>query len=77
MCLLKKENLCYFKQVGADVVVVFYDKISQVFRAEDYYLSHLSQCDGKQGVCPDERIGGRNDVTVGKRQSFYTILIMN
>lgn len=51
--------------MGADVVVAFYDKVSRVFRAEDYYLSHLSQCDGKQGVCPDERIGGRNDVTVG------------
>ncbi|XP_055306953.1 protein Skeletor, isoforms B/C isoform X1 [Sitodiplosis mosellana] len=52
------------QMVGADVVVAFYDKVSRVFRAEDYYLSHLSQCDGKQGVCPDERIGGRNDVTV-------------
>lgn len=51
--------------MGADVVVAFYDKVSRVFRAEDYYLSHLSQCDGKQGVCPDERIGGRNDVTFG------------
>lgn len=39
--------------------------MSRVFRAEDYHLSHLSQCDGKHGVCPDERIGGRNDVTVG------------
>lgn len=55
----------FYVQVGADVVVAFYDKVSRVFRAEDYYLSHLSQCDGKQGVCPDERIGGRNDVTVG------------
>lgn len=54
----------FVNQVGADIVVAFYDKISRVFRAEDYYLSHLSQCDGKQGVCPDERIGGRNDVTV-------------
>lgn len=54
------------QQVGADVVVAFYDKVSRVFRAEDYYLSHLSQCDGKQGVCPDERIGGRNDVEVSE-----------
>lgn len=52
-------------KIGADVVVAFYDTVSRVFRAEDYYLSHLSQCDGKHGVCPDERIGGRNDVTVG------------
>lgn len=54
-----------YRQVGADVAVAFYDTVSRVFRAEDYYLSQLSQCDGKQGVCPDERIGGRNDVTVG------------
>lgn len=58
-------------KVGADVVVAFYDKVSRVFRAEDYYLSHLSQCDGKQGVCPDERIGGRNDVTVGAYRIIF------
>lgn len=52
------------QMVGADVVVAYYDTVSRVFRAEDYYLSHLSQCDGKQGVCPDVRIGGRNDVDV-------------
>lgn len=51
---------------GADVVVAFYDNRTRTFRAEDYYMSHLSQCDGKQGVCPDERIGGRNDVMEGK-----------
>lgn len=54
------------QMVGADVVVAFYDTQARVFRAEDYYMSHLAQCDGKQGVCPDERIGGRNDVTFGK-----------
>lgn len=51
---------------GADVVVAFYDNRTRSFRAEDYYMSHLSQCDGKQGVCPDERVGGRNDVIDGK-----------
>ncbi|XP_055587341.1 protein Skeletor, isoforms B/C isoform X2 [Uranotaenia lowii] len=50
------------QMVGADVVVAFYDKNRREFRAEDYYLSALAQCDGKQGVCPDERIGGKNDV---------------
>lgn len=54
------------QMVGGDVVVAFYDKNARVFRAEDYYLSHLSQCDGKQGACPDVRIGGRNDVEVCK-----------
>ena len=36
------------------------------FRAEDYYISALSQCDGKQGACPDERIGGKNDAVLRK-----------
>lgn len=50
----------------ADVTVAFYDTNARVFRAEDYYLSDLSQCDGQQGACPDERIGGRNDIIVCK-----------
>lgn len=49
------------QMVNGDVVVAFYDRSELRFRVEDYYLSHLSQCDGKQGVCPDERIGGKND----------------
>lgn len=52
--------------IGSDVVVAFYDKKQRRFRAEDYYISALSQCDGKHGVCPDERIGGKNDVEFGK-----------
>lgn len=50
------------QMTGGDVVVAFYDARKREFRAEDYYMSHLAQCDGKQGVCPDERIGGKNDV---------------
>ncbi|KAG8222980.1 hypothetical protein J437_LFUL002703 [Ladona fulva] len=59
---------------GGDVVVVFYDKEKASFRAVDYYLSALAQCDGKSGVCPDERLGGRNDVTLvsGERRSGIT-----
>lgn len=49
----------------SDVVVAFYDTNARVFRAEDYFISDLSQCDGQRGVCPDERIGARNDVVVG------------
>lgn len=57
-----------------DVVVAFYDTNARVFRAEDYYLSDLSQCDGQHGACPDERIGGRNDVVVlsGDRKNGVT-----
>lgn len=54
----------------SDVVVAFYDTTARVFRAEDYFLSDLSQCDGQNGACPDERIGARNDVVVCKYFSF-------
>lgn len=47
-----------------DVTVAFYDINARVFRAEDYFLSDLSQCDGQNGACPDERIGGHNDIVV-------------
>ena len=50
----------------SDVVVAFYDTTARVFRAEDYFISDLSQCDGQHGACPDERIGGRNNVVVCK-----------
>lgn len=64
------------QMVGADVVIAFYDRKARVFRAEDYFLSQLAQCDGKQGVCPDERIGGKNDITFlfGERQNGVTTI---
>ncbi|XP_057663015.1 protein Skeletor, isoforms B/C isoform X1 [Diorhabda carinulata] len=62
------------QMVGGDVIVAFYDMETDTFHAEDYYISHTAQCDGKQGVCPDERIGGRNDVTLisGSRDNGIT-----
>lgn len=62
--------------MGADVTVAFYDSESRTFKAIDYYMSHTSQCDGKSGVCPDERIGGHNDVTLlnGKRERGVTTI---
>lgn len=61
-------------QIGGDVTVAFYDTSLRQFRAVDYYMSHTAQCDGKSGVCPDERIGGRNDVRVvsGNRKNGVT-----
>ncbi len=61
---------------GGDVVVAFYDRSKLAFRCEDYYLSHLSQCDGKNGVCPDERIGARNDAILlhGERKKGVTYI---
>ncbi|XP_073818212.1 protein Skeletor, isoforms B/C [Musca autumnalis] len=58
----------------SDVVVAFYDTTARVFRAEDYFITDLSQCDGQNGACPDERIGGRNDVDVlsGDRKNGVT-----
>lgn len=56
------------------MVIAFYDPETFDFQAVDYYMSHTSQCDGKLGVCPDERIGGRNDVTLisGERKNGVT-----
>ncbi|XP_050304285.1 protein Skeletor, isoforms B/C isoform X2 [Anthonomus grandis grandis] len=64
------------QMIGADVTVAYFDKETRSFRADDYYISHLSQCDGKSGVCPDERIGGRNDVIVlhGERSNGVTTI---
>lgn len=63
--------------VGGDIVVAFYDSDQGTFRAVDYYMSATAQCDGKNGVCPDERIGGRNDVTLisGERNRDVTTII--
>lgn len=64
------------QMVGGDVTIAFYDSNSLTFRAVDYYMSHTAQCDGKSGVCPDERIGGRNDVTLitGERNNGVTTI---
>lgn len=39
-------------------------------RVADYSITHLAQCDGDKGVCPDQRVGGSNDVVLGK--DFFT-----
>ncbi|KAH9632954.1 hypothetical protein HF086_002776 [Spodoptera exigua] len=48
--------------LGADVVVAYWDTRVNQPRVADYSISHLAQCDGERGVCPDQRIGGTNDV---------------
>ncbi|PZC78224.1 hypothetical protein B5X24_HaOG202475 [Helicoverpa armigera] len=47
--------------LGADVVVAYWDTRVNQPRVSDYSISHLAQCDGERGVCPDQRIGGTND----------------
>lgn len=63
------------QMLNADVVVAFYDRSRLKFRVEDYYITHLSQCDGKQGVCPDERIGGKNDAVLCEFIAYKLLLI--
>ncbi|KAI5706345.1 hypothetical protein M8J75_007174 [Diaphorina citri] len=60
--------------VGGDVVVAYYNSETRTFHADDYYMSATSQCDGANGVCPDERIGGKNDVILvsGERRNGIT-----
>ncbi|XP_021944452.1 protein Skeletor, isoforms B/C isoform X3 [Folsomia candida] len=63
------------QMVGADAVVVYHTPNQrEKFHADDYYMSAKSQCDGKDGVCPDKRIGGKNDVQVlgGARRNGVT-----
>lgn len=62
--------------IGADVTVAFYDTEQKTFHAVDYYISASSQCDGKNGVCPDERLGGMNDVILlsgGRKNGVTTV----
>jgi hypothetical protein len=62
------------EMLGADVVVIGYNKATDKFIAEDYYMSEYTQCDGERGVCPDHRIGGKNDAVLisGKRKNGIT-----
>ncbi|CAB3232551.1 unnamed protein product [Arctia plantaginis] len=50
--------------LGADVVVAYWDTKSNKPRVSDYTITHLAQCDGEHGVCPDEKLGGSNDVVI-------------
>lgn len=62
------------EMIGGDVAVIGYNKRTGKFIAEDYYMSATAQCDGMRGVCPDERLGGRNDVVLlhGERKNGIT-----
>ncbi|KAL4149249.1 hypothetical protein QTP88_003230 [Uroleucon formosanum] len=63
--------------IGGDVVVVFYNPAKNSFHAEDYYLSATTECDDKNGVCQDERLGGRNDAVLvtGTRRNGVTCVV--
>lgn len=42
--------------IGGDVVVAWVDKETLKGYAVDYFLEDKSQCSGRRGSCPDERI---------------------
>lgn len=48
---------------------IFFCRTNQP-RVSDYTITHLAQCDGELGVCPDSRLGGSNDAVVGM---YYAI----
>ncbi|XP_077296640.1 protein Skeletor, isoforms B/C [Arctopsyche grandis] len=63
--------------IGADLAVVFWNESTSTAFAVDYVVTHASQCDGNNGVCPDTRLGGVNDVTLvsGSRKDGITTVI--
>ncbi|CAL7946334.1 unnamed protein product [Xylocopa violacea] len=62
------------EMIGGDVVVIAYNNRTGKFIAEDYYMSDYAQCDGRKGVCPDVRVGGKNDAVLihGERKNGVT-----
>ncbi|XP_076668166.1 protein Skeletor, isoforms B/C isoform X1 [Andrena cerasifolii] len=62
------------EMIGGDVVVIAYNNRTGKFIAVDYYMSDYAQCDGTNGVCPDERVGGKNDAVLldGERKNGVT-----
>jgi len=72
-----KQNFYSVTMIGGDVVVVFYNPAKNSFHAEDYYLSATTECDDKNGVYQDERLGGRNDAVLvtGTRRNGVTCVV--
>ncbi|XP_075556124.1 protein Skeletor, isoforms B/C-like [Dermacentor variabilis] len=50
--------------VGADVAVLFISKANSKVSVVDYYITGKAQCSGTDGVCPDDKQGGKEDLTV-------------
>ncbi|KAF2359543.1 DOMON domain [Trinorchestia longiramus] len=59
---------------NSDVVVAYFDSADGSYHAVDYSITARTPCDGTFGVCPDERIGFRNDASVitGERSEGFT-----
>ncbi|XP_059045492.1 protein Skeletor, isoforms B/C isoform X3 [Achroia grisella] len=62
--------------LGADVVVAYWDSRFDQPKVADYSITHLAQCDGTRGVCPDSRLGGSDDVILvnGKQNGGVTTI---
>jgi len=65
------------QMVGGDVAVTYFDKETGKFHAKDYVLSAKSQCDGSRGACPDDRVGGQNNIIFisGDRRDGVTTVV--
>lgn len=64
------------QMLNSDIVIAYYDHDDGSFHAIDYTVTAKKQCTGKIGVCPDERVNGRNDASVisGERKNGVTII---
>lgn len=69
------------KMLGADVVIAYWDANIEQPKVVDYAITHLAQCDGNRGVCPDEKLGGNNDAVLSEylyeNYAHYVFLFNN
>ncbi|CAL4201713.1 unnamed protein product, partial [Meganyctiphanes norvegica] len=62
--------------INSDLVVAYYDDFDGSYHAVDYSVTARTECNGVRGVCPDERVNGRNDAAVisGERRNGITTI---
>ncbi|KAL3217853.1 hypothetical protein MRX96_031960 [Rhipicephalus microplus] len=52
------------QMIGADVAVIFIMEPNNKVTVADFLLTAKSQCSASNGVCPDDKQGGKDDLTV-------------
>ncbi|KAL1446832.1 hypothetical protein MTO96_044466, partial [Rhipicephalus appendiculatus] len=52
------------QMVGADVAVIFIKEPNNKVKVADFLITAKSQCSASSGVCPDDKQGGKDDLTV-------------
>lgn len=50
------------QMVGADAIISYFNTRTGVASATDYSITSVGECRSGNGVCPDEVVGGDNDV---------------